>query len=94
MWLPDNNFTRKEAHLAALVAIGLLLFLFEAFIPRPVPWLKFGIANIATLIALYWYGAAAALLVALSRILIGALFTGNILTPGFLLSFSVSGASV
>ncbi|MEJ2636362.1 MAG: Gx transporter family protein [Calditrichia bacterium] len=82
---PDSS-TRKEAHLVGLIALGLLLFLFEAYIPKPVPWLKLGLANVVTLIALYWYGGKAALLVSISRILIGSVFTGNLLTPGFFLS--------
>lgn len=77
---------REEARLAGLVVVGLLLFLFEAYLPRPVPWLKFGLANIATLIALYWMGWQAAFLVSLYRILIGSFFTGNLFTPGFFLS--------
>ncbi len=79
---------QKEARLAGLIVIGLLLFIFEAFLPRPIPWLKFGLANIATLIALYWMGWTAAVVVSLTRILIGSFFTGNLFTPGFFLSLS------
>ncbi len=68
------------------MVVGLLLFIFEAYLPRPVPWLKFGLANIATLVALYWMGWRAAFLVSLYRILIGSFFTGNLFTPGFFLS--------
>ncbi len=86
--LPGESRLREDAHLAALVAIGLVLFLFEAAIPKPLPWLKMGLANVVTLIALFWYGPAAAFLVTFSRILVGALFTGNFLSPGFFLSLS------
>jgi heptaprenyl diphosphate synthase len=86
--LPGKAEYLEDVHLAALATIGLILFIFEAFLPKPVPWLKFGFANIATLLALYWYGARAAFLVTIVRILIGAVFTGNFLTPGFLLSLS------
>ncbi|HQU71568.1 MAG TPA: Gx transporter family protein [Calditrichia bacterium] len=79
---------RREARQGALIVIGLLLFLFEAFLPKPLPWMKFGLANIATLIALYWMGFRAAFTVAFFRILIGAVFTGTMFTPGFLLSLS------
>lgn len=79
---------KREAHLAGLIVIGLLLFIFEAYLPRPIPWLKFGLANIATLIALYWMGWKEALIVSLFRIVIGSFFTGNLFTPGFFLSFS------
>ncbi|MFZ0392018.1 MAG: Gx transporter family protein [Calditrichia bacterium] len=86
--LPDNALPRREAHLAALVVLGLILFLFEAFIPKPLPWLKLGLSNIVTLIALYWYGPLSALMVSLIRILLGSLFTGTFLSPAFFLSLS------
>lgn len=79
-----------EARVSGLIVIGLLLFIFEAYLPRPVPWLKFGLANIATLIALYWLGWRAALIVSLFRIVIGSFFTGTLFTPGF---FSPSAAA-
>ena len=77
-----------EARIAGLVVFGLLLFIFESYLPRPIPWLKFGLANITTLIALYWLGWKEALIVSLYRIIIGAFFVGNLFTPGFLLSIS------
>ncbi len=83
-----NDLLLRDAHLAGLILLGLILFIFEAFIPKPLPWLKLGLANIVTLIALYWYGASAALLVSLTRILLGSLFIGSLLTPGFFLSLS------
>ncbi|MGH1363778.1 MAG: Gx transporter family protein [Calditrichia bacterium] len=87
----DEN---TDARLAGLIVLGLLLFLFESFIPRPLPWLKFGLSNIATLIALYWLGWREAIVVSLFRILVGAFFTGNLLTPGFFLSASGGFAAV
>ncbi len=92
--LRDNNSISQDAHLAALIALGLVLFLFEAYIPKPFPWLKLGLANVVTLIALYWYGGIAAILVSLVRIFIGSIFTGLFLTPGFLLSLGGGLAAV
>lgn len=92
MPLPDSQL--KDARIAGLIVIGLLLFIFEAYLPRPVPWLKFGLANIATILALYWMGWRAAVIVSLFRIVIGSFFTGNIFTPGFFLSLSGGIAAV
>jgi heptaprenyl diphosphate synthase len=72
--------------LALLVAAGLVLFLFESFIPRPLPWLKPGLANIATLFALYTFGVRGALLVTLLRVILGSMVVGSFLNPAFLLS--------
>jgi len=79
---------KQDARLAGLIVIGLLLFIFEAYLPRPIPWLKFGLANIATLIALYWMGWKEAVIVSLARIVIGSFFTGSLFSPGFFLSLS------
>lgn len=89
--LPDNA---SEAQLAGLIVVGLLMFIFEAYIPRPIPWLKLGLANVATILALYWLGWRAAVLVSVFRIVIGAFFTGMLFSPGFFLSLSGGLAAV
>ena len=89
-----SSAEQADARLAGLIVLGLLLFLFEAFIPRPLPWLKFGLANVASLIALYWLGWREAIVVSVFRILVGAFFTGNLLTPGFFLSASGGAAAL
>lgn len=86
--LPDKKILQYEARVAGLIVIGLLLFIFENYLPRPVPWMKLGLANIVTIIALYWLDWKAAVIVTLFRILIGSFFTGNLFTPGFFLSIS------
>ncbi len=73
-------------HLSLLVALGLVLFLFESILPRPVPWVKPGLAHVATLLALYLYGARAALLIVVLRTAIGALILGSLFNPIFLFS--------
>ena len=73
-------------HLSLLTALGLVLFLFESVLPRPVPWVKPGLAHVATLLALYLYGARAALLVVILRTAIGALILGSFFNPIFLFS--------
>ena len=82
---PDEQ---REARIAGLIVIGLLMFIFEAYLPRPVPWLKLGLANIATLMALYWIDWRAAITVTVFRIVVGSFFAGGFLSPGFFLSLS------
>jgi heptaprenyl diphosphate synthase len=86
--LPDKEILQYEARVAGLIVIGLLLFIFENYLPRPVPWMKLGLANIVTVMALYWLDWKAAVIVTVFRILIGSFFTGNLFTPGFFLSIS------
>ena len=82
-----NSSSQKPVWLAMLIATGLIIFIFEMYIPRPLPWLKPGLANIATLLALYMFGIQAAFVVFISRVILGSLIMGTLLNPVFLLSF-------
>jgi len=86
--------THQKSMLALLLAIGLILFVFESYLPRPLPWVKPGLSNVVSLIALYWFGFPAAVLVTLLRIFLGALILGTIFNPLFLLSFGGGLAAV
>jgi heptaprenyl diphosphate synthase len=79
---------QRLARTALLAGFGLVMFLFEAILPRPLPWAKPGLANIATLLALYLLGAASAWAVTLLRVLLGSFFIGSFLNPGFWLSLA------
>ncbi len=74
---------------AVLTAIALGIFVLEAQLPplTPIPGMKLGLANLVTLFALVYLTPKDALLILLSRILLGTLFTGN---PSVLL-YSLSG---
>ncbi len=79
---------------ALLTGFGVVMFLFESLLPRPLPWAKPGLANIATLLALYLLGAASAWAVTLLRVLLGSFFLGAFLNPGFWLSLAGGLAAV
>jgi heptaprenyl diphosphate synthase len=78
--------SRRIATLGLLVAVGVSLFVLEALIPLPVPFLKVGLANISTLLALMLFDAPAALLVAGLRVVIGSLLTGSLFSPAFVMA--------
>lgn len=73
--------------LGLLIGIGLILFLFESLIPRPLPWMKPGLGHIATLLALYTIDNRAALIVVIGRIFLGSIILGTFLNVTFFLSF-------
>jgi heptaprenyl diphosphate synthase len=79
--MPSSN--RKLVRLSLLVSVGLILYIFEAHIPQPLPWARIGLANLVTIMALVWWGFWEALMVLLVRVLLGSLFTGTILSPVF-----------
>lgn len=82
------------ARVGLLTGFALALFLFESLIPRPLPWIKPGLANIATIVALYTLGGAAAWIVAMMRCVLGGLIGGTMMNPAFSLSIAGSAASV
>ena len=80
--------TRRVTNLALLVSIGLVLSVIESTFPPllPVPGAKLGLANIATVIALYLFGPGMALEVTVLRCLIGGFLRGSVI--GLFLSLS------
>ncbi len=66
---------------------ALIIFYFEALLPRPFIWIKWGFANAFILFLIYkrypfyWY-----LLLVIVKSSVGGLVTGNIFTPIFLFS--------
>jgi len=80
MQLRDSN------RVAILSAFAVGIHSIEGLIPSPIPWLRLGLANIITLVALALYGLYPAIMVTLVRVVLGSLFTGTFLGPAFLLS--------
>lgn len=68
---------KKIAYLSLLSGLGLVSFLLESYIPSPIAGAKLGISNIFSLFALVFSGLKDALLVTLTRTVLGSLFAGN-----------------
>ncbi|WP_300621075.1 Gx transporter family protein [uncultured Fusobacterium sp.] len=79
---------RREVYLTAFVLVALYLSLAENFIPKPFPWMKIGLSNIAVLIALEKFDSKFALELVILRIFIQGLMLGTLFTPGFIISFT------
>lgn len=77
---------RRDMYLTALVLVGLYLSLAENFIPKPLPFMKIGLSNIVTLVAMEKFNSRFAFEVVLLRIFIQGLMLGTIFTIGFILS--------
>ena len=84
-----NMKTRKLVLMALLTATALIIFIVEAQIPNPVPvpGIKLGLANIVTVYAMFTLGPVPALIILVSRVLLGSIFSGQIVT----LFYSLSG---
>lgn len=84
---------QDKYRIALLSAYAIALHGFESLLPTPLPWLRFGLANIITLVALCLYGFRVAMMVTLLRVGISSIFAGTFLGPGFMLSLGGGVAS-
>jgi len=80
--------TKKLTLMSMLLALALVIFIIEAALPpiAPIPGIKMGLANIITLISLKWLGKKEAFMILILRIVLGAIFTGNIMSIIYSLS--------
>lgn len=78
--------SQDNLRIAVLAAYAIAIHAFERLIPTPIPWLRFGLANIITLTALFLYGFRPAMMITLIRVIVGSLFMGTFLGPAFILS--------
>jgi heptaprenyl diphosphate synthase len=78
--------SQDKLRIALLSAYAIAIHGFERLIPAPVPWLRFGLANIITLTTLVLYGLKPAMMITLIRVTVGSFFAGTFLGPAFLLS--------
>ena len=77
---------QQDALIGWFAALAVVIHVFEAGLPSPVPGIKPGLANVITLVVLARHGLAAALWVGALRVLAGSLIIGTFLTPTFALS--------
>ncbi|MEJ2639172.1 MAG: Gx transporter family protein [Desulfosarcinaceae bacterium] len=84
----------RTGKLPFLVATASILQISESMLPHPLPGLRFGLANIISLIILVRYGFRPALAVTLLRTVVSSFVLGTFLSPGFILSFSGGCASI
>jgi heptaprenyl diphosphate synthase len=84
---------QKTVHLGLFLAAGIILAIFEMYIPRPLPWAKPGLANAVALIIIYLFGFRDALLINCARVVFVSLLTGSFAGPGFWLALSAAFAS-
>lgn len=80
--------TRNLVLFSLLVALAIVLRGLESLIPNPLPWVRIGLANIMTLVAILLFGFKAGLLLTFLRVLVAAFILGTFLSPTFFLSFT------
>ena len=73
---------KRLTHMALLTAVALGIFIVELQLPSlaPIPGIKLGLANIVTLYAMFVLGPGDALGILLARILLGGMFSGQMMS--------------
>ncbi len=84
----DKRLTRRITRMALLTAIALTIFMAEAQIPNPIPipGIKLGLANIVTVYTMFVLGPADTLMILISRVFLGSVFSGQMMTFFYSLS--------
>jgi len=84
----DNRPIRRVTRMALLTAIALTIFMAEAQLPNPIPipGIKLGLANIVTVYAMFVLGPADTLMILISRVFLGSVFSGQMMTFFYSLS--------
>ena len=78
----------RYVRIALLVAMATILSVIETTIPNPMPWIRLGLANLATILALKWWGIREASFIVILRVLLSSLIIGRIFQVTFWLSLS------
>ncbi len=86
--MTPRNDAQHLTMVCMLAAGGLILFVFESFLPLPMPAFRPGLGNIATILALLYFGPGDALKVTLLRIVLGSLLLGRLFTPLFVFAMA------
>ena len=81
-----RSSTEKILILAAYSIMAVLLFVVESIIPKPLPFMRIGLANVFILLILVQIGFFPALVVTLTKVIVGNLFSGLLFTPLVLFS--------
>jgi heptaprenyl diphosphate synthase len=81
----SNKFhqSNKMMTMAIMVALGVILHRLEALLPLPSPWIKLGLSNLMTLVALVFLGFKEAVIVTFLRVVLGSILGGTFLGPTF-----------
>jgi len=78
----------KSSRMGLMAAAASVFFTIESLIPTPFPWIRLGLANAVTLLALKWWGFRDAATIFLVRLFLGGFLLGRFFHPLFFFSLS------
>jgi heptaprenyl diphosphate synthase len=86
--LKVDRFKNRWSIEVVLVLLAVGTAVIEGLVPKPVPFLRFGLANVVTVAAIVRYGTRTGLMINILRSTGAALFLGTLVTPTYLLSLA------
>ncbi len=94
MLLREMPRERYLVTLALLTAISVTAYALESWMPKPLPFLRLGLANIPVVLLLYTRNYRESILVGLMKVVLGSALSGMILSPTTLISFGATCCSM
>ena len=85
---------RDVPRLGLMASAAIVLFVFEALVPRPLPWMKLGLGNLPILVTLVSFGGGPALAVSAIKLVAGGLLSGGFAGPAFVIGGGAGLASL
>ena len=83
----NHRRTKRIVYLALLAAMAVVLHTIDHYISAPLPLgVKFGLANIISLVVVEIYGAKEMFMINFFRVMISGLMTGSIMSYPFFMS--------
>ncbi|MDP8233115.1 MAG: Gx transporter family protein [Candidatus Zophobacter franzmannii] len=86
--------TNRILYLSFFTAFAVTVYIFEALIPKPLPFVRLGLANITILFLLADGFPLLAFMVTILKVLVGGFFIGTLISPVSLISLGGSIVSV
>ena len=83
--IDDSTYDRG----IVMVALGIILHRLEALLPLPTKWVKLGLANLMTLMALIYFGTREYFIVTLLRVILGSILAETFLSPIYFSAWQV-----
>lgn len=79
---------KKLTLMSMFLGFSLVIFILEVQIPPilPIPGIKLGLANVITLLSLFWLGRKETFIILVLRVILSAVFAGN--AVGFIYSLA------
>jgi len=85
---------QEDKYLLTFISISAVLYIIEGLIPKPLPWIKIGIANISVVVAIHFFNLRFLIKLVIYRVILGSLLTASLFTPGFFLALTGGLASL